>query len=83
MKNETVDHLITCPTCGQEHEVTASEAIKLEMNWAVAAASSDLLNALNLFLPLATDAKCLQSVKWTQARDAARAAIALAEGRQS
>lgn len=46
------------------------------------AAAPELLEACRAFLPLATDAKCIQSVKWTTARDIAITAIAKAEGRQ-
>lgn len=40
----------------------------------------ELLRALEKLLPLATDARCIQSVKWTSARDVARAALAAAKG---
>lgn len=51
-----------------------------QANARLIAAAPELLEACKVLADLCTDAKCVQSVKWTSARDQARAAIQKAEG---
>jgi hypothetical protein len=51
-----------------------------DANTRLIASAPALLEALKVLLPLATDAHCIRSAKWSYRRDKARAAIALSEG---
>lgn len=53
---------------------------QVRANARLIAAAPELLEACKVLADLCTDAKCVQSVKWTSARDQARAAIQKAEG---
>lgn len=53
---------------------------EINANARLIAAAPELLEACKVLADLCTDAKCVQSVKWTSARDQARAAIQKAEG---
>lgn len=46
---------------------------------ALRAENARLRAALELILPLVTDSRCINSVRWTTARDTARAALAASE----
>lgn len=79
---ERANHLLLAGAHALAHERGTSPADiplhEAEQRGRMIGAASDLLEACEDLLEFATDAKCVVSVKWTLARDRARAAIAKA-----
>lgn len=64
-----------------KHGTSGDQVHDILMDWQ--AEQERVAEVMKLFLSLATDAKCIQSVKWTTARDTGRSLLARLEGKQT